>query len=129
MPKASRFSARESTFTGEPALVGTYLTALEISSEDDGFSSRSPSSISSRASQWCLLSRLMSFRPLSMHNKVLFQSRLFEEEDLTKLCQVVFGNLPKCASKGEQLSDCCVTVLRHLIIFNNADSSDGFGRS
>ena len=50
MPKASRFSARKSTFTGEPAMVGTYLTALEISSEDEEFSSTSPSSISSGAS-------------------------------------------------------------------------------
>ena len=59
----------------------------------------------------------------------MFQSRLSEDEDLTKLCQIVFGDLPKCASKGEQLSDCCVAVLRHFIIFKNADSSDGFGRS
>ena len=64
-----------------------------------------------------------------MHNKVLFQSRLSEDGDLTKLCQIVFGDLPKCASKGEQLSDCCLTVLRHFIIFSNADSSDGFGSS
>ena len=48
---------------------------------------------------------------------------------MTKLCQIVFGDQPKCASKGEQLCDCCVTVLRHFIIFSNADSSDGFGRS
>ena len=64
-----------------------------------------------------------------MHNKVLFQSRLIEDGDLTKLCQIVFGDLPKFASKGEQFSDCCVTVLRHFIIFSNADSSDGFGCS
>ena len=106
MPKASLFFARGSTFNGEPALVGTYLTALEISSEDEEFSSTSPSSISSGASQSCLRSRLMSFLPLSMHNNVLFQSRLSEQSDLTRLCQMVFGDLPKCASKGEQLSDC-----------------------
>ena len=129
MPKVSLFSDRESTFTGDPALVGTYLTAFEISSEDDEFSSTSPCSISSGASQSCLRSRLISFLPLSRHNKVLFQSRLFEEGDLTKLCQMVLGDLPKCASKGEQLSDCWVTVLKHFIIFRSADSSEGFGRS
>ena len=64
-----------------------------------------------------------------MQNKVFFQSRLFEDGDLTKLCQIVFGDLSKCASKGEQFSDCCVTVLRHFIIFSSADSSDSFGYS
>ena len=64
-----------------------------------------------------------------MHNKVLFQSRLFEDGDLTKLCQIVFGDLPECDSKGEQFSDCCVTVLRNFIIFSSADFSDGFGCS
>ena len=51
-----------------------------------------------------------------MHNKFLFQSRLSEDGDLTRLCQIVFGDLPKCASNGEQLSDYCVTVLKHFII-------------
>ena len=64
MPSASLFSAQERTFTGEPALVGTYLTALEISSDEDELSSRSPSSMSSGVSQSCLLSRHIRFRPL-----------------------------------------------------------------
>ena len=64
-----------------------------------------------------------------MHNKVLFQTRLLDDVILTRLCQIVFGDLPKCASKGEQFNDCCVTVLWHLIIFNSADSSEGFGYS
>ena len=99
---------RHLSFLPEKAvlLVGTYLTAFEISSEDEEFSSTSPSSISSGASQSCLRSRLISFLLLFIQNKVLFQSRLFEECDLTKLCQMVFGDLPKCASKGDQLSDC-----------------------
>ena len=71
-------------------------------------------------------SRHISFRPLSMHNKVLFQSRLLDDGILTRVCQIVFRDLPKCASKKEQFNDCCVTVLRHFIIFNSADSSEGF---
>ena len=85
--------------------------------------------MSSGASQSRLLSRLMSFLLLSIHNTFLFQSRLSEDGDLTRLCQIVFGDLPKCASKGEQLSDYCVTVLKHFIISSKADSRDGFGRS
>ena len=125
--RASFCSARERSLTGEPELVGTYLTMIEIFSVEDEFLSKCPSSKSSGVSQSCFLSQHISFRPLSIHNKVLFQSRFLDEGILSRLCQIVFGDLPKCASKGEQSNDCCVTLLRHFIIFNSADSSQTFG--
>ena len=63
---------------------------------------------------------------LFLYISVLLQSRFLDDGSLTKLCQIVFGDLPKCASKGEQLSDCCVTVLKHFMIFSNAISKEGF---
>ena len=83
------FSARERTLTGEPELVGTYLTTLDISSDDDDSSSRCPSSMSSGASQSCRLSRHISFCPLSIHDNVMFQSWFLDDGSLTKLCQIV----------------------------------------
>ena len=76
--------------------MGKYLTALEMSSDEDEFSSKSPSSMSSGVSQSCHLSRHISFRPLSMHNKVLFQTRLLDDCVLTRLCQIVWGSTEVC---------------------------------
>ena len=122
MPRAFLFSARERTLTGEPEIVGTYLVALDMSSDEDDSSSRCPSLMSSGASQSCGLSRHISFCPLSIHNNVLFESRFLDDRSLNELCQIVFAHLPKCASKGEQFSDFCVSVLRHFLIFSNAVS-------
>ena len=94
--------------------MGTYLVALDMSSDEDDSSSRCPSSMSSGASQSCRLSRHIKFCPLSIQNNVLFQSRVLDDGSFTKLCQIVFGNLPKCASKGSSLMIAVLWFLSNL---------------
>ena len=66
---------------------------------------------------------------LSVHDKVMSHFRFPEDGILTKLSHIVFGNLPKCASKGDGFDVCCVAVLGHFTIFNKAVYSKGFGFS
>ena len=87
------------------------------------------SSMSSGASQSCRLSRHISFCPLSIHNSDLFQPRFLADGSFTKLSQIAFGDPPKCASKGEQFTDCLVTVLKRFMILSNTISKEGFGFS
>ena len=48
----------------------------------------------------------ISFLPLSIHNSFLFQSKFFDDGIITRLCQIVFGGLPKFDLKREKFSDC-----------------------
>ena len=87
------------------------------------------SSMSSEASQSCRLSWHISYCPLSIHNSDLFQPRFLADGSFTKLSQIAFGDPPKCASKGEQFTDCLVTVLKRFMILSNTISKEGFGFS
>ena len=42
---------------------------------------------------------------------------------------MVFDDLPECASKGEQFSECWVTVLKCFLVFGKAIFKEGFGFS
>ena len=103
-PRASIFSARERTLSGKTELVGTNLTALEISWGEDELPSKSPSSMSFGVSQSGPLSRHINFCIYLHITRFFFQSEFLDDGNWTKLCQIVFGDLPKFASTEEQFN-------------------------